>query len=96
MLDAERNYREEPYTILCFGDSNTWGCVPKWQETATPSLRYMSHRPLDMVLLMLGTNDLHVPICPMEHELGEGVRALIRVIDAYPDACEMVCVREFC
>lgn len=140
MLDAERNYRKEPYTILCFGDSNTWGCVPKWQETATPSLRYprgirwtsilqerlgdrfsvieeglggrttvrempslrghgkykvaksflpvclMSHCPLDMVLLMLGTNDLHVPICPMEHELGEGVRALIRVIDAYPDA----------
>lgn len=140
MLDANRDYEKEPYTILCFGDSNTWGCVPKWQDSPEPSLRYprgvrwtsilqeslgsqfavieeglggrttlrelstplgtgrykvakaflpvclLSHRPLDMILLMLGTNDLHTQICPAEQDLGKGVQELIRLIDAYPAA----------
>ncbi len=135
---AERDYSKKPYSILCFGDSNTWGCVPRWGESDEPSERYprgvrwtsilqrnlgdwayvaeeglggrttvkelpklkqearykvaktflpvclTTHRPLDMIIMMLGTNDLHLPICPTEETLGDGVRELIRVIDAYP------------
>lgn len=100
--------------ILCFGDSNTWGVIPRWEASPLPSERYdehtrwpcvmanylnhsqsddswilieeglggrttiyhpesnetyrlgdaylhpclLSHRPLDYVVLMLGTNDL--------------------------------------
>ena len=47
MLDAERNYRKEPYTILCFGDSNTWGCVPKWQEDRNAFPALPTGHPLD-------------------------------------------------
>ena len=90
-------------TILCYGDSNTWGCVPGvlsrhphavrwtsvlsrllgdgyevivdgingrstiWDDPANPcrnglaGLGYSLYRakPLDLVILMLGTNDLH-------------------------------------
>lgn len=131
----ERDYQKEPYTILCFGDSNTWGCIPRWEESDEPSERYpqgvrwtsilqenlgskvnvieeglggrttikelpkpdragrikiakpflpvcmLTHRPLDMIIIMLGTNDLHLPICPAEERLGEGVRELICIID---------------
>ena len=130
-----RNYDKEPYSILCFGDSNTWGCIPMWNESTEPSKRYpwgtrwtsilqenlgarvrvieeglggrttihelpkpngegrlkvaesflpvclLTNRPVDMVILMLGTNDLHLPICPTKETLGEGVRELIHVID---------------
>ena len=130
-----RNYSKEPYSILCFGDSNTWGCIPMWEESAEVSARYpwgvrwtsilqenlgyrargieeglggrttlrelpkpngegklkvaepflpvclLTNRPVDMVILMLGTNDLHLPICPTEETLGEGVRKLIHIID---------------
>lgn len=135
---CSRNFEKEPYGILCFGDSNTWGCIPRWEDSEEPSKRHprgvrwtsvlqerlgervqvieegmggrttvrelpnpngegpfkvgksflpvclITHRPLDMVILMLGTNDLHQPICPAEEELGDGVRELIRIIDAYP------------
>ena len=27
-------------TVLCFGDSNTWGCVADYVETGMPSARY--------------------------------------------------------
>ena len=138
MITAERDYAKEPFSILCFGDSNTWGCIPKWEDSPEPSQRYprgvrwtsilqeglgdrfqvieeglggrttlleipkqdgegkykvaktffpvclMTHRPLDMILLMLGTNDMHLPVCPKEENLGEGVRELIHLIDAYP------------
>jgi len=90
-------------TILCYGDSNTWGCVPGvltrhphearwtnvlarllgdeyevitdgingrttiWDDPANPcrnglaGLGYSLYRakPLDLVIVMLGTNDLH-------------------------------------
>lgn len=26
--------------ILCYGDSNTWGTIPRWEESAIPSDRY--------------------------------------------------------
>ena len=135
-----RDYEKDPYTILCFGDSNTWGCIPEWEASEEPSERYprgvrwtsilqrnlgskadvveegmggrttvrelpkpgregrykvakkylpvslLTHRPLDMIILMLGTNDVHIPICPTEEELGDGVRELIRMIDEQPKA----------
>ncbi len=96
--------------ILCYGDSNTWGTVGRWEESDVPSQRYdpahrwpcvlqeelgdgfqvipeglggrttiysppgeawkngetylkpclHSHRPLDLVIIMLGTNDLQI------------------------------------
>lgn len=139
-MSEERDYKKEPYTILCFGDSNTWGYVPKWEEGDETPERYprdirwtgllqknlgdrfavveegmigrttlrelpkpdgsgkykiakpflpvclLTHRQLDMIILMLGTNDLHSPTCPEEPELGTGVRELIQVIDGMPKA----------
>lgn len=133
-----RDFEKEPYAILCFGDSNTWGCIPRWEDSGEPSLRYprgvrwtsilqnrlgsrfhvieeglggrttvrelpapggegrhkaaapflpvclMTHRPLDMIILMLGTNDLNAPIRPAEEALSGGVREMIRIIDAHP------------
>lgn len=138
MVMNSRDFEKEPYGILCIGDSNTWGCVPRWEDSPEPSLRHpkgvrwtsvlqerlgekvqvieegmcgrttvrelpnpngegpfkvaksflpvclITHRPLDMIVLMLGTNDLHIPICPQESELSGGVRELLRVIEAYP------------
>ena len=26
--------------VLCYGDSNTWGCIGKWVESDEPSARY--------------------------------------------------------
>ena len=26
--------------ILCYGDSNTWGCIPRWKDLGVPSERY--------------------------------------------------------
>lgn len=28
------------YRIMCYGDSNTWGTISKWQETSAPSCRF--------------------------------------------------------
>ena len=121
--------------ILCFGDSNTWGVIPRWYETTVPSDRYDIHtrwpqvmaaqlgdnyeiieeglggrttiydlpgnpgkngeayllpclqtkRPLDMVILMLGTNDLHMARPLKEEELGNGIRRLIELVQCHPD-----------
>jgi lysophospholipase L1-like esterase len=133
MMEEERNFELEPYTILCFGDSNTWGCIPRWQDSTDPPHRYprgvrwtsvlqkqlgdkvnvveeglggrttlralpteegkekqgiryfppclQTHRPLDMVILMLGTNDMNLPIQPKEEELGNLMSEMIDVID---------------
>lgn len=120
--------------ILCFGDSNTWGCVPRWVDLGVPSERYdpdtrwtgrlsallgeeyhiieeglggrtsiydfpgepwrnglpyfqpclLSHRPLDLVVIMLGTNDLHACLNPTLEHLGDGIRALVDVVRATP------------
>ena len=29
--------------ILCFGDSNTWGVIPRWEASPLPSERYDEH-----------------------------------------------------
>ncbi len=122
--------------ILCYGDSNTWGAIPRWKDEGVPSRRYerdvrwtgrtaaalgegfhiveeglggrttvydvpgfayrnglpyllpclMSHRPLDLVVLMLGINDLQLPIQPDAAHLGDGIRTLLGVIRDTP-AC---------
>ena len=117
-------------TILCFGDSNTWGCVADSAETGMPSERYdmltrwprvlagelgegyevieeglcgrtsiytdpdavyknaepyllpclLSHRPLDLVILMLGTNDLRLCFHPDDDHLADGISRLVDII----------------
>jgi len=123
--------------ILCYGDSNTWGVIPRWEITSLPSERYdkktrwtqvmaadlgqewelieeglggrttmyqipgedyrrgdwyltpclLSHRPLDCIVLMLGSNDLQ----PRMHEqpftreqMYAGPRRLLELILAQP------------
>ncbi|MFC1997833.1 SGNH/GDSL hydrolase family protein [Chloroflexota bacterium] len=119
-------------TILCYGDSNTWGWDPvrfdrydsdtRWpgvlqqelgegyhvveeglpgrttvwpdpveghmsgKDYLTPCLN--SHRPLDLVILMLGTNDLKFRFSVSAFDIAEGIAALIRIIqksDAGPN-----------
>lgn len=116
-------------TVLCFGDSNTWGAVPmpSWdradryhRDSRWPGilqqrlgsdwlviaeglparttvlddpvdgehfsgLRYLlpcllSHRPLDGIVLMLGTNDLKRRFNVSAEEVGFGIERLLRVI----------------
>ena len=121
--------------ILCFGDSNTWGCIGRWHETTVPSERYddqtrwpcvmanrlgtgfhvieeglcgrttiyptpgelwksgecyllpclETHRPLDLVIIMLGTNDLLVFHPEQTPEtLGDGIARLIDIVQNRP------------
>ena len=120
--------------ILCYGDSNTWGCIPRWKDLGVPSERYdqdtrwtgrlsallgdgyhiieeglggrtsiydfpgeswrnglpyfqpclLSHRPLVLVVIMLGTNDLHACLHPSAERLGDGIRTLVDVVRATP------------
>ncbi len=115
--------------ILCYGDSNTWGTIPRWFNSDIPSDRYdentrwtrvlqkalgdayevieeglggrttiyspvkdpwkngkdylvpclMSHRQLDLVVIMLGTNDLHQGFRMEEADLGKGIRELVEL-----------------
>lgn len=111
-------------TILCYGDSNTWGYNPlneerysreeRWPgilrnelgdafriieeglngrttvfddpiEPFRNGLHYLipcleSHRPLDLVILMLGTNDLKKRFSASAYDVGKGIRVLIEVI----------------
>ncbi len=123
--------------ILCFGDSNTYGVIPRWAPSPLPSERYdentrwtsvlaqdlghewtiieeglggrttmyqipdesyrlgiwylkpcmLSHRPLDYVIIMLGTNDLQ----PRMHtepfgkeQLHIGIEKLIKIAQSLP------------
>lgn len=118
--------------ILCYGDSNTWGTIGRWQESTLPSERYdpahrwpcvlqselgdafnviaeglggrstiysrageehkngetylkpclHSHRPLDLVIIMLGTNDLQVKRDITEAELPNGISRLVDIVQA--------------
>jgi lysophospholipase L1-like esterase len=111
-------------TILCYGDSNTWGWDPlsmerypadtRWpgvlqhilgqgyqvieeglpgrttvwtdpieghmsgQDYLTPCLD--SHRPLDLVILMLGTNDLKYRFSVSAFDIAESLGALVKII----------------
>ena len=125
---------EERFQILCYGDSNTWGCIGRWEESEQPEDRYdhlhrwpgvlqqelgngfhvieeglcgrttiysppetpwyngepyllpclRTHSPLDLVILMLGTNDLlHNQQMTQEH-LGDGITRLLEIIRENP------------
>ena len=120
--------------IMCYGDSNTWGCIGKWVESDEPSARYdvdtrwptvlqkelgegfhvieeglggrttiyphpkepwkngepyltpclHTHRPLDLVVVMLGTNDLQLKKDITAEELPKGISRLVDIIQGYP------------
>lgn len=111
-------------TILCFGDSNTYGERPdgggryergeRWTGRLQSALsgEYLiveeglngrttvwsdpvegdkcgikhlptcleSHAPLDLVILMLGTNDLKVRFCATPTDISLGAEALVRLV----------------
>lgn len=119
--------------ILCYGDSNTWGCIGKWVESDEPSKRYdtdtrwpmvlqkdlgedfhiieeglcgrttiyphptepwkngepyltpclHTHRPLDLVVIMLGTNDLQLKKDITAEELHVGISRLVEIVQTY-------------
>ena len=123
-------------TILCYGDSNTWGSISSWTPPQGPSSRFgederwgsvmraalgdgyrvieeglcgrttvygtkeepykngekyllpclLSHRPLDLVMVMLGSNDLRAVFAPSEERLGDGIARLADIILGCP-AC---------
>tara|TARA_B100001115_G_scaffold106680_1_gene78671 strand:+ start:1631 stop:2269 length:639 start_codon:yes stop_codon:yes gene_type:complete len=117
-------------TILCFGDSNTWGYSPKDGSRFPPNIRWTgtlqsllgadyniieeglngrttfinekgrgarafrsgsdlfptileSHRPLNLVIIMLGSNDLKLEYNLSVEEIAKGAKALCKqVIDS--------------
>jgi len=120
-------------TILCYGDSNTWGCVPtlthgipvrygpdiRWASVLRTTLgdgywvveeglngrttvwsdpvegeykngkNYLiacleSHQPIDLVALMLGTNDLKLRFGLSAWDIASGVGTLASIIRTSP------------
>jgi len=111
-------------TILCYGDSNTWGAVPVTGERFAPSVRWTgvlaqelgaeyrvveeglcgrttvwddpvegrmsgkeylvpcleSHRPIDLVVLLLGTNDLKLRFAVSAYDVAQSAGALVDII----------------
>jgi lysophospholipase L1-like esterase len=111
-------------TILCYGDSNTWGYNPVTQNRFPPSERWTgvlarelgassrvieeglngrttlwddpiegykngreylipcleSQRPLDLVVLMLGTNDLKLRFSVSAYDIAQSVGVLVDII----------------
>lgn len=64
--------------------------------TADPSFPYKnglvmlegcikSHHPLDLIIFMLGTNDIHLPYPLPEEDLGKGIRTLVDIVKAHPE-----------
>jgi lysophospholipase L1-like esterase len=114
-------------TILCFGDSNTWGCVPLTEFGATrrfgPDVRWpgvlgrelgdgfvvveeglngrttvfddpiepyrsgadylvpclLTHKPIDLVVVMLGTNDVKSRFGASPRDIADGAARLVRL-----------------
>lgn len=114
-------------TILCYGDSNTFGTNPhggrwdfdiRWtgriQKILGPYYRIIeegcggrttvwnddlephrngkeylpvalsTHKPIDVVILMLGTNDFKARFKAMPKDIAEGIRQLVEMIQTYP------------
>ncbi len=127
-------------TILCYGDSNTWGFVPgslnietfymerypfskRWtgllqlqlgndyyiaesglcgrttniDSKVNPNVNgksqlyatLFSHAPVDLVILMLGTNDLKVEFNRDAEQISNGIAQLIEMIQASTFGCNM-------
>lgn len=122
----------EHIRILCYGDSNTWGTIGRWEESELPSQRFEphvrwtgvlqealgrgcrvleeglggrttiyarpgdewkigaaflkpalhTHRPLDWVVLMLGTNDLQAKPDMTADELPLGISRLVDIVQS--------------
>ena len=96
--------REKMKTVLCFGDSNTWGyelgadwrVIEEGQNGRTtvfedPHMPHRtgrdylpaaleSHKPLDAVVLMLGTNDLKAIFSAPAGQIAEGAGVLAQII----------------
>jgi lysophospholipase L1-like esterase len=117
-------------TVLCYGDSNTWGCIPLtgpepsrrlppderwpgvlrhelgpdycvieeglngrttvWEDGLEPYRNgreflppiLLSHQPIDVVVLMLGTNDLKRRFGVSAREVAEGAAQLVDLVRA--------------
>ena len=115
-------------TVLCYGDSNTWGCIPLkapglarryppatrwpgvlrselgegywvveeglsgrttvWDDPLEPHRNgrkllpaaLLTHQPLDLVIVMLGTNDLKRRLGGSASEIAEGAGLLVDMI----------------
>ncbi|MGH3100205.1 MAG: GDSL-type esterase/lipase family protein, partial [Thermoleophilia bacterium] len=117
-------------TIMCYGDSNTWGCIPltgaepprrygpadRWpgvlrrelgdgfwiveeglngrttvwddplepfrsgKELLGPSL--LTHQPIDLVIVMLGTNDLKIRFGASARDIAAGAGFLLDIVGA--------------
>lgn len=77
----------EGYTVieegLC-GRTTVHECPDAEGMSGLPYLTpcVLSHRPLDLVILMLGTNDLQVPFSAIPLTVARGAEALVRKIQA--------------
>lgn len=123
-------------TILCYGDSNTWGQRPdngeryayqeRWtgvlqQELGTTyrvieeglsgrttiwddpteygrngatylPIALESHRPIDLIILMLGTNDLKARFNLAPIEIGQGIEKLLKIIKTKEHSPELLLI----
>lgn len=114
----------EPKTVLCFGDSNTWGYDPATQERFPRDVRWTgilrqelgegylaveeglngrttvwddpiegykngkeylipcleTHKPLDLVIIMLGTNDLKMRFSVPACDIAAGAGVLVNMV----------------
>lgn len=115
-------------SILCFGDSNTWGSDPVTRSRFGPEIRWtgvlsatlgggyevieeglrgrttvfddpvlpgrngsryllpciLSHQPLDVVVIMLGTNDMKNRFGVSAIEIALGVKQLVQIVRTVP------------
>lgn len=113
-------------TVLCFGDSNTWGYIPETGERYPRTVRWpgvmqaelgeafhvieeglngrttvwddpiegykngrnylipclASHAPIDVMTIMLGTNDLKTRFSLSAFDIAEGAGVLVRIAQA--------------